>query len=563
MRYRLLRCTSALCVGETDDACPWRGKTVTCVETGVQSVYDFAQGVSSPIAKRLTPEHKEFCREMAANHLRPLRIRYALSRKFDTPLEQLPSLTQVQNFVNYYSRKYLDNHDQVDVIKAWVNCKAFTGSETETQPFTFGWETDSDAKLVVGNGSDANLFVIGVTTKAMLLRMNRPPESFVFHLDATYKTNQCDYPVVAVGISDSSRAFHLVALLVVSQETEAVFQDVLLALKRGYAWLARTELRVMYALADASQTQFKALQTAFGNSGPYQFLMCFFHVMEKVHKDMRGFPSGVAGMIVRDLYDMHFSRSQYVFVRLRDAALKRWLEDPSLVAFSKYMAGQWLYGRFCCWQAFATPSGFATTNNPVETFNASLKRDYTLRRRLKMGTLLQELSNCCTAASETVQPFHYRAVPAKTLMRRAADTRRGDLLALSDGYQFEPTCAGPPQVVRVLSRRPPRIAVAPNKRSEEGIAVSAQMGTNYARKEVEGQPWGGWPVNLHRHWCPCGYWFMVGSCVHVVFALWATAHVDSNGQEVLVSRRKRRRSANAGAQQGGRSRSIGPAHSFE
>ncbi|OWY91780.1 hypothetical protein PHMEG_00039499, partial [Phytophthora megakarya] len=88
--------------------------------------------------------------------------------------------------------------------------------------------------------------------------------------------------------------------------------------------------------------------------------MCFFHVMKKVHKAMRGFLSGVAGMIVGDLYDMHFSRSQYEFVRLRDAALKR-----SVVAF-------------------ATPSGFATTNNPVETFNASLKRDYTLRRRLKM-----------------------------------------------------------------------------------------------------------------------------------------------------------------------------------
>ncbi|OWY98362.1 hypothetical protein PHMEG_00030887 [Phytophthora megakarya] len=55
------------------------------------------------------------------------------------------------------------------------------------------------------------------------------------------------------------------------------------------------------------------------------------------------------------------------------------------------------------------------------------------------------------------------------------------------------------------------------------------MGANYARKEVEGQPWGGWSVNLHRHWCPCG------SCVHVVFVLWATAHVDSNGQEILVS----------------------------
>ncbi|OWY98364.1 LOW QUALITY PROTEIN: hypothetical protein PHMEG_00030889 [Phytophthora megakarya] len=255
---------------------PGRGKTVICVETGVQSVYDFAQECCQlPENQALDPSYKGFCREMAANHLRPsrirhafsrkfdtpmaanhlrpLRIRHALSRKFDTPLGQLPSLTQAQNFVNYYSRKFLDNHDQVDVIEAWVNCKAFTGSETEAQPFSFGWETDGDARLVVRNGSDANPLVIGITTKAVLLQMNRPPESFVFHLDATYKTNQCDYPVVVVGISDSSRAFHLVALVVVSQETEAVFQDVLLALKRVYAWLARTEMRVMYALADASQ----------------------------------------------------------------------------------------------------------------------------------------------------------------------------------------------------------------------------------------------------------------------------------------------------------------------
>ncbi|OWZ07698.1 hypothetical protein PHMEG_00019878, partial [Phytophthora megakarya] len=153
-----------------------------------------------------------------------------------------------------------------------------------------------------------------------------------------------------------------------------------------------------------------------------------------VHKAMRGFPSGVAAMIVRDLYDMHFARTQEAFVQVRNASLLRWISDPSLVAFARYMNGQWLSGRFSCWQAYVT-------------FNATLKRDYTLRRRLKMGALLRELSSCCGAASETEKPFHIRALAAETLVWRAADMRRGGLLSLSEWHEFEPACAGACQVV--------------------------------------------------------------------------------------------------------------------
>ncbi|KAG3049294.1 hypothetical protein PI125_g26602 [Phytophthora idaei] len=83
--------------------------------------------------------------------------------------------------------------------------------------------------------------------------------------------------------------------------------------------------------------------------------------------------------------------------------------------------------------------------------------------------------------------------------------------------------------------------VAPNKRSEEGIAVTAQMGASYARMELEGQHWGGWAVNADSQWCPCNYCFVFGVCVHVLLALRATAHVDSSGRVILVSRRKRKR----------------------
>eukprot|EP00644_Phytophthora_capsici_P019610 jgi/Phyca11/133442/e_gw1.472.5.1 len=111
---------------------------------------------------------KEFCRELAKHHLRPMRIRHAMSRKFETSLEELPALSTVQNFVNHYSRTYLLNNDRA---------------------FSFGWDLDCEGKPTVGNGSDERPFIIGLSTKALIQRLVVPPENFILHVDATYKMN--------------------------------------------------------------------------------------------------------------------------------------------------------------------------------------------------------------------------------------------------------------------------------------------------------------------------------------------------------------------------------------
>ncbi|KAF1784891.1 hypothetical protein GQ600_6669 [Phytophthora cactorum] len=45
------------------------------------------------------------------------------------------------------------------------------------------------------------------------------------------------------------------------------------------------------------------------------------------------------------------------------------------------------------------------------------------------------------------------------------------------------------------------------------------MDVNYARMEVQGQPWGGWSVDLDSCWCPCNCWYACGVCVHILYAL--------------------------------------------
>ncbi|KAE8978931.1 hypothetical protein PR001_g24703 [Phytophthora rubi] len=455
MRYRLLACNSEACDSAGVFACPWRGKALTCLKNDEVSIYEFgehASGVSSPKKKKLTGAQKEFCRELTNNHLRPMRIRDAMARKFEIALEELPALTTVQNFVNHYSRTYLVNNDRVDDLRDWIHARAFTGEEQMAQAFAFGWDLDRDGKPIVGNGSDERPFVFGLTTKALIQRLMVPPESFILHVDVTYKMNFREYPVLVVGMSDRSRGFHLVALFIVSQETQDVIQPALMALRRLHVWITSRELVVKHTMADADQAQFNAISAVFGGAGQLQTLMCFFHVMEKVYKAIKCLPSLVASAAVKDLYDLNFARTEIQFFVMRDSIERKWRAQPFLGNFTQYMCAQWLYGRFSTWQVYATPIAFASTNNPVETFNALLKRDYTLRRRLKMGALLRELSNCCEDQSSNSLPFRFDVVPPATLTRRALEMERKGYLGMWNVQQHEIVGAGVTLTVQVQSR---------------------------------------------------------------------------------------------------------------
>jgi hypothetical protein len=422
---------------------------------------------------------------------------------------------------------------------------------------------DDTGKPLVGNGSDEKPFIVGLSTKALMLRLMVPPDSFILHVDATYKMSQCDYPVLVVGVSDRSRKFHLVALFIISQETQPVLQAALLSLRRLYYWITQKHLIVRFAMADGDKAQCNALTAVFGDNPAYCFLMCFFHVMKKVQEHIKALSSVAQAAILRDIYDLHFARTHSAFLQMRDASVRRWAQDPELVPFARYVIAQWLTGPFTRWQAYHTSTGFATTNNPCETFNAVLKRDYTLRRRLKVGSLLRELGACCQDQSSSVRAFEFVVLPTTTLTRRVSELMRAKLLGLAEGENVDGSIAGSQTTVQVVSLRAPRVIVAPNMRSEEAIAVSAQMGANYARMEVEGQPWGGWGVDVERQLCPCNYWFVFGSCIHVLFALRSTASVDSRGHEILVDRRKRRRGRVAVIDNAGRPRSNGPALTYD
>ncbi|ETM02418.1 hypothetical protein L917_01113 [Phytophthora nicotianae] len=239
------------------------------------------------------------------------------------------------------------------------------------------------------------------------------------------------------------------------------------------------------------------------------------------------------------------------------------MDVRELTSLAQYISGHWLNGRFSTWPLYWTLIGLASTNNAVETFNAVVKPDYTLRRRLKMGALLQDLSNCCRDKSARERVFNLGVVPAQTLVRRVSEMIRAKLIYEGERDLGDIPTAG---LIRVISRSAKRIQLSTNKRSEEGIAVSAQMGVNYARMKFEGQPYGSWVIDTARMWCQCSYWFGFGACVHVLFAQRTLEYLESAGREILVARGKHR-SGTVGPsycddQRGGRPLGVGPALTY-
>jgi hypothetical protein len=54
----------------------------------------------------------------------------------------------------------------------------------------------------------------------------------VLHMDAMYKLNLNEFPVLILGLSDAQQQFHLLSISVLSHHTEAVYREVLCVFKR-------------------------------------------------------------------------------------------------------------------------------------------------------------------------------------------------------------------------------------------------------------------------------------------------------------------------------------------
>jgi hypothetical protein len=264
------------------------------------------------------------------------------------------------------------------------------------------------------------------------------------------------------------------------------------------------------------------------------YCMCFFHVLKNCRPKIIGKPNGKVlwRTVCQDLNTMHhmpdianqFADSWHDFKQKWNRLLKDRGE------FTAYFQKEWVDGEFKFWGQGNTATGMATTANPVEIFNA-LMRKLSGRKSASVSALIQLLASIVVTQSTTKRAeFTYTPLVPTIIMRRSAALKSIAAIQVSRS-----------------SARTVRVLQVSRKTAEEDETTDSEADEDFEPKddwdideskdadmrkiinqsirffardaEVEQMPHAGWLVNLDApNKCPCHYYSKWGYCVHYVAA---------------------------------------------
>lgn len=110
-------------------------------------------------------------------------------------------LPQFQCYSSHYYRSALDDSDWIDILEQFVAGDKYCDTLDEAG-FLVGYETIDDGNPRLDGGSEANPILVGFAMKTSV-RVFAHASTWILHVDATYKTNTCSFPVLVIGISDA------------------------------------------------------------------------------------------------------------------------------------------------------------------------------------------------------------------------------------------------------------------------------------------------------------------------------------------------------------------------
>ena len=118
-------------------------------------------------------------------------------------------------------------------------------------------------------------------------------------------------------------------------------------------------------------------------------------------------------MVIVDLTRLHYCL-EYEFETYSKIVIAKWKTYPELELFVAYVIPQWFVGTFCNWHIFKSPPGFATTNNPMESFNKIIKARFTNFETLPLiAFILVIIEHLIPFYSENVKEFLFYRIPHK------------------------------------------------------------------------------------------------------------------------------------------------------
>ena len=282
----------------------------------------------------------------------------------------------------------------------------------DDQSFFFNVKDDGEGNVLLQNGCPTKHARIMFSSKNLMKNCER---NGVFHLDGTYKLIKTGFPVFVFGISDIQHTFHPIAFCVSSNEEETDFIE----FYKGLLDLADEmgiELDPDFIMQDACGASYNAARSV-GLNG--NILMCYFHVLYNIKKLWKHKLELIKWLELKSfIQKLHLSRSERERDSIWDKFKTRYSNSNSQCKKSnknilkgenglfEYVRSTWYESRFNKWMIYCNPPGWANTNNPIESFNATIKRDFFMRKRHSVFGAVLKLELIVKYYSNKETPFH-------------------------------------------------------------------------------------------------------------------------------------------------------------
>ena len=234
-----------------------------------------------------------------------------------------------------------------------------------------------------------------MTSKRLMKNLG---EVGVFHIDGTYKLMKNGFPTVVFGITDLSRRFHPICFYITSHEETSDFENFYMGLK-DLAFLLKIDFNPEFILQDASSSSYNEAKKIYPT---VTILMCYFHVMKNMKSYQIHLPIDKRDDMIEHVTIIHKSMDKREFESEIDK-FKIKYED-----YNEFydLASKWFTGRFNQWQVFRIPAG-STNTAGCEPFNAVIKREYNLHKKMSVAKLMDTFGDLTIYYSANSLKFDY------------------------------------------------------------------------------------------------------------------------------------------------------------
>ena len=143
-------------------------------------------------------------------------------------------------------------------------------------------------------------------------------------------------------------------------------------------------------------------------------LMCYFHVTQNIRKNKHKIPKNKFDELMKDVESIHMSTTQSDYDNQLLKLKKKYSKKHTVMY--EYICKEWIDGYFNKWQIFRSYPGYANTNSNIKSFNASIKRDFTLRRRMSVPAAINKIYEIINYYSTIEVKFELKPAFDKTVV---------------------------------------------------------------------------------------------------------------------------------------------------